>query len=177
MNLRRSVPLVVVAVALGLLLGACGTTPPAEETSAPAEDTSTPVAEPWAECSGIVERLNAHEEDPTVYEQLEAADFAAPEVGAGVLAGACVIRVTVNDDPITWAIVPGDAAVADAVIDSLTAAGFVGASGFYGDESTNRGVLVKAFASGAELDAFLVYSKAFAPITEPILYLGTFVLS
>ncbi len=138
----------------------------------------TSPAKPWGECAGIVERLNANEDDPTVYEVLEAADFAVPEVGADVLAGACIIRVTINSDPITWAILPGDEALAASVVATLQGKGFVsGGLGLYGDEATGRGINVQAFATGAAFDAYLVYSKAFAPITEPIVYLGTFALS
>ncbi len=146
-------------------------------TTEEGSDGTTP-AKPWAECAGIVERLNSNDEDPTVYEELEAADFAVPEVGADVLARACVIRVTVNADPITWAILPGDEGLATSIVATLQGKGFAsGGLGLYGDQATGRGITVQAFANGAAFDAYLVYSKAFAPVTEPIVYLGTFALS
>jgi hypothetical protein len=61
---------------------------------------------------------------------------------------------------------------------TLEADGFVsGGPGLFGDVSTGRGVTVQAFGAGADLDAYLIYSTAFAPIDEPIVYLGTFALS
>lgn len=164
------------------MLSACsapdssGTDTGAEEGATPEEGTVA--AEPWTECPGIVERLNADVDDPTVYEQLAASDFPVPEVGAEVLAGACVIGVTINDDPITWAILPGDTVLADSIATTLQDNGFVsGGLALYGDQATARGIIVQPFAAGADLDAYLVYSEAFAPITGPIVYLGTFELS
>lgn len=182
MKLRVLFPsLVLVAVLAGCSAPAPSGTDPATESGADSgavTEESTAPAAPWGECAGIIERLNANEDDPTVYEQLDAGEFAVPEVGADGLAGACVIRVTINDDPITWAILPGDQALADSIVAELAAAGFVaGPNGLYGDEATGRGILVQAFETGADLDAFLVYSKAFEPVSEPILYLGTFALS
>ena len=179
MKLRTLLPLAVLVVALTGCTASPSTDPTTDHggSEAPTDGGGT-ATEPWSECPGIVERLNGNESDPTVYEQLEAGDFVVQEVGADVLAGACVIRVSINDDPITWAILPGDDAVVDSVGSALVAEGFVaGASGLYGDQATGRGVSVKAFASGADLDAYLVYSKAFAPITEPIVMLGSFALS
>lgn len=171
-------------VVLLIALTGCSASPTSETDTGTDSGTSSEettdegtAAGPWSECPGIVERLNANEEDPTVYEQLEAADFAVPEVGADVLAGACVIRVIVNDDPITWAILPGDTSLVDSISSTLTDEGFVGEAGLFGNEATGVGLYVRAFTSGAEFDAFLVYSTAFAPITEPIVYLGSFALS
>jgi len=141
-----------------------------------ASDGGTGAAEPWSECPAIIERLNANEDDPTDYEQADASDFEAPEVGADVLAGACVIRLTVNAEQIVWAITPGDEAFAESIGATLVSEGFVSVGGGVyglGDEATGRGVLVKPFSSGAGLDAYLVYTTAFAPITEPIVFLGT----
>ena len=181
MKLRTLIPLAVLIVALS----GCSAPPSTGTDSGTDSDTSTDgstddggtAAEPWSECPGIVERLNANENDPTVYEQLGAGEFAVPEVGADVLAGACVVKVTLNDAPVTWAILPGDDALAASITSGLQDAGFVsGGNDLYGDEATGRGVLVKSFASGGGLDAYLIYSTAFAPITEPIVYLGTFAL-
>ena len=180
MKLRSLITLAVLVVALTGCSSSSpdGTEPGSDPTNAEESpgDSST-AAEPWSECPGIVERLNGNEEDPTVYEQLEPSEFAVPEVGADVLAGACVIRVTINSDPITWAILPGDGALADAISGTLASSGFTPAGqGLFGNESTGEGVLVRAFGSGADLDAFLVYSTAFSPIDEPIVYLGSFAL-
>lgn len=179
---RLTVATMTLAGALALSGCAAPVAGPAPEASssaeAPTEDTTDSAPEAWAECPGIVERLNANEDDPTVYEQIPAADYDVPEVGADLLDSACVIQVTVNDEPITWAIVPGDAAVADAAITNLEAAGFASVGlGSYGSASTGQAVLVQSFETGADLDAFLVYSTAFEPIDEPIVYLGTFILS
>lgn len=184
MKHRRPAPAVLaVLLVAGIALAGCSSTSTSDttDTGTPTEETtaegSATAVEPWSECPGIIERLNANEDDPTVYEQLEAVDFAVPEVGADVLAGACVIRVSVNDDPITWAIVPGDEALAESISSTLAGAGFTsGGQGLFGDESTGVGVYVKPFGTGAELDAFLVYSTAFASIDEPIVYLGSFAL-
>ncbi len=148
----------------------------AEGSDPGAEDGTAP--DGWTECPGIVERLNANEDDPTGYEQIPASEFEVPEVGAEVLAAACVIRVTIADDPITWAILPGDQTAADGVISSLLSASFVPAgSGIYGNATSGMGVLVQSFETGAGLDDYLVYSTAFESIDEPILYLGTFIVS
>lgn len=181
MKLRTLLPLAVLIVALtGCSASTTETdtgTDPGTSTEENTDDGAT-AAQPWSECPGIVERLNSNQDDPTVYEQLGAGDFAVQEVGADVLAGACVIRVTINDDPITWAIVPGDAVLAESISSALLSAGFVGGpNDLYGDEATGRGVVVASFDNGAGLDAYLVYSTAFGPITEPIIYLGAFVLS
>lgn len=147
------------------------------EATAPDAEEETALGG-WSECPGIVERLNANEDEPTGYEQIPASEFEVPEVGADVVAAACVIRVTVADDPITWAIVPGDESVADGVISALLSAGFAPAgAGIYTNSSSGMGVLVQSFETGAGLDDYLVYSTAFAPIDEPIVYLGTFIVS
>jgi hypothetical protein len=178
---RLTVATMTLAGALALSGCAAPVAGPAPEASssaeAPTENTDS-APEAWAECPGIVERLNANEDDPTVYEQIPAADYDVPEVGPDLLASACVIQVTVNDEPITWAIVPGDAGVADAAIANLESTSFASVGlGTYGNASTGQAVLVQSFETGAELDAFLVYSTAFEPIDEPIVYLGTFILS
>lgn len=179
---RLTVAAVTLAGALALSGCASPSADPAPDasssTEAPTDGDTGSAPEAWAECPGIVERLNANEDDPTVYEQIPAAEYDVPEVGADLLAAACLIRVTVNDEPITWAIVPGDAAVADAAITNLEAAGFASVGlGAYGSAATGQAVLVQSFETGADLDAFLVYSTAFEPIDEPIVYLGTFILS
>ncbi len=179
---RLTVATVTLAGALALSGCATPVAGPAPATSssaeAPTDDTTDSAPEAWAECPGIVERLNANEDDPTVYEQIPPAEYDVPEVGADILAAACLIRVTVNEEPITWAIVPGDAAVADAAITNLESTSFASVGlGTYGNASTGQAVLVQSFETGAELDAFLVYSTAFEPIDEPIVYLGTFILS
>ncbi len=181
MKLRSLLVLAVLAVALtGCSASSSpdGTDPGSDPTNVEdSQGDGSPAAEPWSECPGIVERLNGNEQDPTVYEQLEPSEFAVSEVGADVLAGACVIRVTVNSDPITWAILPGDGALADAISTSLTSSGFTpSGQSLFGNSSTGVGVLVQAFGSGADLDAFLVYSTAFSSIDEPIVYLGSFAL-
>ncbi|MFM9876699.1 MAG: hypothetical protein ACKVOG_02455 [Rhodoglobus sp.] len=182
MKLQSILPLAVLLVVLtGCSASPTTETDPGTDTGTSTEETTgagDDTVEPWGECAGIIERLNANEDDPTVYEQLGAADFAVPEVGADVLAGACVIRVTINEDPITWAILPGDEALAESISTELLSAGFVaGPNGLYGDEATGRGINVSAFVNGAELDSYLVYSTAFAPVSEPIVYLGTFAIS
>lgn len=184
---RTSLPaILVVLIASSIALVGCSTAVTGTDTGSStggtteeaADTDGAAAAEPWAECPAIVERLNANEDDPTVYTQIDASDFAVQEVGADVLAGACVMTVVINEDPITWAILPGDAALSSSIEATLKGVGFVsGPNSLLGDPPTNRGVLAKAFGTGADLDAFLVYSSAFTPITEPIVYLGTFELN
>lgn len=193
----QRIPIVpVLVLVVGLSLTGCtssetpstsadGVSPDATATSAPMSDASNdasseaPAAAPWEECPGIVARLNGNENDPTVYEEIAPADFDAQEVGADVLASACVIRVTIGEDIRTWAIVPGDDALAESIRSDLADAGFIagGITGMVGNPASGQGVLVASFATGAELDAYLVYSTAFALIDEPIIYLGAFPLT
>jgi len=192
---RTALPaILVVLIASSMALAGCsatgttdtgttdtGTTDTGTSTDGTTEesaDTEGGATESWGECPAIVQRLNANPDDPTVYSQIDVSDFAVPEVGADVLAGACLVRVIVNDDAITWAILPGDAALKASIETTLKGAGFVnGGKSLFGAPATNRGVLLQAYGTGADLDAFLVYSSAFAPITEPIVYMGTFELN
>lgn len=149
-------------------------------SDATGEATSeAPAVEPWEACPGILASLNGNENDPTVYEEIAPADFDVQEVGADVLASACVIRVTIGEDVRTWAILPGDDSLAESIRSELADAGFIpgGIPGMVGNPGSGQGMLVASFATGAELDAYLVYTTAFASIDEPIIYLGSFPLS
>lgn len=155
-----------------------GTSPDTAATSEPTTGATT--VGPWEECPGIVAALNGNESDPTVYEEIVPTDFGVQEVGADVLASACVIGVTIGEDYRTWAILPGDDSLAASIKSDLANAGFVAGGaipGMLGNPGTGQGVLVSSFATGAELDAYLVYPTAFTPIDEPIIYLGSFPLS
>jgi hypothetical protein len=186
------VPVLVLAVSLSLAgcssPGSPGTSadggasPDTEATTeATSEATSgdTTVG-PWEECPGILASLNGNENDPTVYEEIDPTDFGVQEVGADVLASSCVIGVTIGEDYRTWAILPGDDSLAASIKSDLADAGFVSGGaipGMLGNPGTGQGVLVSSFATGAGLDAYLVYTTAFTSIDEPIIYLGAFPLS
>ncbi|CAN5411249.1 hypothetical protein BH09ACT4_BH09ACT4_25880 [soil metagenome] len=183
---RGALALFVILTAGSFFLAGCAGTPPGD-TASPSDDATgtddtTGEAGPWNECPGIVERFNADENDPNAYEQVSAGDFTVQEVGADVLAGACVISIATGTETLMWAILPGDASLVETVKANLADAGFIASpnpkqTDMVGNPSTNQGLVVAALENGAALDTYLVYPTAFAPITESIVYMGAFKLS
>lgn len=187
MRLPRTTPAIPVAailtvIALGLAgcstPGAPGTgTDTGATTDAPTNGTSTG---PWEACPAIVDSLNGNADDPFDYERLDAAGFPIQEVGSDVLERACIIKITSpSTSPITWAILPGEAALAESIAADLLDAGFEGSAGLpsmVGNTTTGVGALVASFDSGAALDDYLVYTTAFTPYDESLVYIGTFAL-
>lgn len=102
------------------------------------------------------------------------------EVSVDVLAGACVMSVTTGVDAVTWAILPGGDSLVETVKTNLADAGFITSPELpemLGNPSISQGLLVAAFENGAAPNAYLVYPKAFAPIGEGIVYMGSFALT
>lgn len=178
-------PAILIAIGLGLVgCSAPTTTGPDPGTETPTSATtdgsgtstdgsSTP---PWDACPAIVASLNGNADDPTDYKQIDPAGFAVQEVGSDVLAGACVIELTINAEILNWAILRGNAALAESIKADLLAAGFEDGGLILGNSATGQGVLVASFANGAALDKYLVYPTAFAPYDEELIYIGTFTL-
>lgn len=173
-----------ILTAMGLGLAGCSTpvvTGPAVGTETPsAAATNGSSTEPWDACPAIVGSLNGNTDDPFDYEQFAAADFDVQEVGSDVLERACIIGVTSpSTSPVMWAILPVEDALAESIKAHLLDAGFEGSGeppGLVGNATTGQGVLIAAFDSGAALDDYLVYTTAFTPYGESLVYVGTFAL-
>lgn len=165
----------------GLLLGGCSAPGGAPGTGA---DTGGPTGGastgPWDACPAIVASLSGNADDPFDYEQLDAVGFGIQEVGSDVLERACIIGVTSSSTTaITWAILPGETALAESIKADLLAAGFAEGDdlpGLVGNTTTGQGALIATFDTGAALDDYLVYTTAFTPYDESLVYIGTFAL-
>ncbi|MDP1788890.1 MAG: hypothetical protein Q8K56_01050, partial [Rhodoglobus sp.] len=125
MRLPRSASALSVSaalIAIGLALAGCSTptaTDPAGGTDTPTDSSSDAATNgsstgPWEACPAIVDSLNGNADDPFDYEQLDAAGFDVQEVGSDVLERACIVGVTSpTAAPVMWAILPGEAALAE----------------------------------------------------------------
>ncbi len=157
-------------------------TPSPKPTTAKPSPTPKPTTPPivgWSECPRLVTDLNKNTADPATYKQVKASAFPIQEIGADLLADACVIAVTTGGETVDWAVLPGDDALAASIKASLIDAGFAsgGVAGTLTNTQTSKGAVVSAFPNGAALDNFLGGPKGFARITQPVVYVGTFFLS
>lgn len=161
-------------------------TPSAKPTEAPPTAKPTPTPTPtvppiegWSECQRIVTDLNKNTPDPASYKQVKPSAFPVQDVGSDVLSNACVIAVTTGGETVTWAVLPGDEALAASIKARLINAGFTTGSvaGTLSKQATSEGALVASFANGAALESFLVAAKGFARIQQPLVYVGSFFLS
>ena len=188
MKILLSAPLLLAAV----LLAGCAPEPvaptPTQTVSAAPTPTSTPtkptptptptVASGWSECPKIVKRLTATAPAGTTYTEIEPAKFSVQRVGTAVLARSCVIEVVVGGERVTWAVLPGDKSVADGVVRDLLGGGFVAkGSDVYTNSETGFTVLVRSSNTGAALDSSLTLTKVFAPFAQPLVFLGTSMVS
>jgi hypothetical protein len=170
--------------AFGLSAPTSTPTPSAKPTEAPptAKPTPTPTVPPiegWSECPRIVTDLNKNTPDPASYKQVKPSAFPVQDVGSDVLSNACVIAVNTGGETVTWAVLPGDEALAASIKARLINAGFTTGSvaGTLSKQATSEGALVSSFANGAALESFLVSAKGFARIQQPLVYVGSFFLS
>jgi hypothetical protein len=148
-------------------------------TATAAKPTPTPtVASGWKECPKIVKRLIATAPAGTTYAEIEPAKFSVQRVGTAVLARSCVIEVIVGGERVTWAVLPGDQTVADGVVRDLLGGGFIAkGSDVYTNSDTGFTVLVRYSATGAALDSSLTLTQVFTPFVEPLVFLGTSMVS
>ncbi len=160
---------VVLLLAAALTLTACGAEPtptptptetqsssPTPTQSATATPTPTPtrtVKSGWNQCPAIVKRLNETGPADTTYVEIPPERFMVQRVGTAVLNKSCVIDVVVSGEPVTWAVLRGDQAVADTIIRELLGDGYVAKGGdVYGNNEAGLGVLVRFSGTGATLD-------------------------
>lgn len=153
-------------------------TPTPTKTATPTPTPTPTVVSGWSECPGIVKRLNATAPDGTTYVEIEWEQFAVLRVGSDLLARSCVIDVVVSGEPVTWAVLPGDQAVADEVARELLGDGYIAKGGdVYANNDTGFGVLVRFSGTGATLDSSLKLTDVFKPFVQPLVYLSTFTVS
>jgi len=184
-----SVPLLLAAA---LTLTACGTEPTSTPTPTPtvsasptvsATPTPTPTPTPtvksgWTQCPSIVKRLNASAPDDTTYVEIPPERFMVQRVGTAVLGKSCVIDVVVSGEPITWAVLPGDQALADGIIRELLGDGYVAkGGGVYANNEAGLGVLVRFSGTGATLDSSLGLTNVFKPYVEKLVFMSTYLIS
>jgi hypothetical protein len=153
--------------------------PTASPTAKPSPTPTVPPIEGWSECPRIVTDLNKNTPDPASYKQVKPSAFPVQDVGSDVLSNACVIAVTTSGETVTWAVLPGDEALAASIKARLINAGFSTGSvaGTLTKQATSEGALVSNFANGVGLESFLVSAKGFARIQQPLVYVGSFFLS
>jgi hypothetical protein len=151
----------------------------AAPTAKPSPTPTVPPIEGWSECPRIVTDLNKNTPDPASYKQVKPSEFPVQDVGSDLLSTACVIAVTTGGESVTWAVLPGDEALAASIKARLLNAGFTTGSvaGTLSKQAISEGALVSSFANGAALESFLVSAKGFARIQQPLVYVGSFFLS
>ncbi len=185
---------VVLLLTAALTLTACGAeptpppTPTATASAAPtptATETATPTPTPtatvksgWNQCPAIVKRLNASGPEDTTYVEIAPERFMVQRVGTAVLGKSCVIDVVVSGEPVTWAVLPGDQALADGIVRELLGGGYVAKGGdVYANNDAGLGVLVRFSGTGATLDSSLNLTNVFKPYVEKLVFMSTYVIS
>lgn len=185
---------VVLLLSAALMLTACGPEPtptPTPTDSASASPTPTETATPtptptptptvksgWNQCPAIVKRLNASGPDDTAYVEIPPERFMVQRVGTAVLSKSCVIDVVVSGEPVTWAVLPGDQALADGIVRELLGGGYVAKGGdVYANNDAGLGVLVRFSGTGATLDSSLSLTNVFKPYVEKLVFMSTYSIS